>query len=426
MKMSKNFQGLNKFKPMKKTVVVVLGIIVLLAFSVSAAKQSTQKPASDYDIAVNLINQESDPTEPGKFVDVRFKIDNNRTGEARDVEVEILPEYPFTLYSGKLLRKIGTLQSRQKGDVGVIVKYRLRVDKNAVEGENEIKIRYRIDKGVWIEPEEFFIDIQTFDAILVVESIISEDSMIPGISSLLKIRIKNMADSLLKDIKVKLDLGNLPLVPVGSTNVKTLYQLDSKESYDIEFNLVAEPDAESNIYKVPLMLEYFDELGKSYLKNQTIGLIIGAKPDLSITLDSSEIFEASKSGEIVIKIVNKGVTDIKFMNIKLQKSDNFQIISNDEAYLGNIDSDDFETADFNIFVEKIKEKSITIPILIEYKDANNNNFKKEIDLNLNLYSSIEAKRLGLKQGNKFTGILIVLIIVVGGVYFYMKKRKKNK
>lgn len=409
---------------MKKTLIVVLGIIVLLAFSVSAV-QKTQRPPTSPSIDVHLISQIPDPTEPGKFVDVRFKFDNNGT-VARNVEVEILLEYPFSLYSGDALRDIGTLQSRQKGDTGVVEKFRLRVDENAIEGVNELKIRFRVDGNSWIEPEEFIINIQTFDAILAVESIISEDSIIPGVSSLLKIRIKNMADSLLKDIKVKLDLGGVPFVPIGSTNEKTLYQLASKESYDIEFNLVAEPDAESKIYKVPLKLEYFDELGRSYLKNQTIGLIIGAKPDLSITLDSSEIFEAPKSGEIVIKIVNKGVTDIKFMNIKLQKSDNFQIISNDEAYLGNIDSDDFETADFNIFVNKIKEKSITIPILIEYKDANNNNFKEEIDLNLNLYSGIEAKRLGLKQGNKFTGILIVLIIVVGGVYFYMKKRKKNK
>ncbi len=410
---------------MKKTLIVVLGIMVLFAFCVSAV-QKTQRPPTIPSIDVNLISQIPDPAEPGKFVDVRFKFDNNGT-VARDVEVEILPEYPFSLYSGDALRNIGTLQSRQKGDAGVVVKYRLRVDENAIEGDNELKIRFRVDEYAWIEPEEFLIGIQTFDAILAVESIISEDSIIPGVSSLLKIRIKNMADSLLKDIKVKLNLGGVPLVPIGSTDEKSLYQLDSKESYDIEFNLVAEPDAESGIYKVPLKLEYFDELGKSYLKNLTIGLIIGAKPDLRITLDSTDIYQSQKSGEIVVKIVNKGVTDIKFANVKLSKSDDYRILTNNEVYVGNIDSDDYETAEFTIFVGNTKEKKIILPIFLEYKDANNLDYSNNIKLELPLYDASEAKQFGLVQGNNTVGILIIIIIVVIGLFIYNKKRKgKNK
>ena len=425
MKILRKFIGLNEFKPMNKKIFVYFILVVLFAVYVNGA-QRTQRPASDYDVVVTLINQDPDPAEPGNFVDVRFKFDNNGTEEARNVEVEILPEYPFSLYSGDRFRTIGTLQSRQKGDVGVIVKYRLRVDENAVEGENELRIKYRIDKQAWIEPEEFMIDVQTQDAILEVDSIISAEGITPGISSLLKIRIKNMADSLLKDIKVKLDLGSVPLVPIGSTNEKTLYQLGSKESYDIEFRLMAEPDAESKLYKVPLKLEYFDELGKSYVKNQTIGLTIGSKPDLSVTLDESEIFEAAKPGEIVVKVVNKGVTGIKFMNVKLMPSGNYKILSSDEAYLGNIDSDDFETADFRLFVESTDKKQVLLPIILEYKDTNNNDYKDSIELALNLYTAAEAKKLGLKNENGFVGILIVIIIVAIGLWYYRKQRKNKK
>jgi len=108
--------------------------MVLLAISVNAAAQTTQRPSSIQDIAVNLISQKPDPAEPGKYVDVRFKFDNNGTGEARDVEAEIIIEYPFSLDPGRnAIKKLGTLQSRQKGDVGVIAKYKLRVDENAVE-----------------------------------------------------------------------------------------------------------------------------------------------------------------------------------------------------------------------------------------------------------------------------------------------------
>src|SRR3989338_9703670 len=155
---------------MKKALIIFVVLAVLLASNVIGA-QNTAKPAKVDDIAFTLINQEPDPAEPGKYVDVRFKFDNNGSGEARNVIVELLPEYPFSLDPGaNAARNIGTIQSMQRGDVGIIVKYRLRVDKNAVEGENDLRIRYKIEGYSWIEPEEFKVDVQTHDAILSVNS----------------------------------------------------------------------------------------------------------------------------------------------------------------------------------------------------------------------------------------------------------------
>ena len=417
---------MNKLK-LNSIAIISLCILVLIAVNVMAA-QTTYNPSNLYDIAVNLISQEPDPAEPGKYVDVRFKFDNNGTKEAKNIEVEILPEYPFSLDSGRsAVKSIGTLQSMQNGDVGVIVKYRLRIDKNAVEGENELKIRYRIDKGVWITPEEFLVDVQTHDAILSVDSVSLVNKVLgPGSSGDIKIKLSNKADSVLKDIKVTLGLGGLPLVPVDSTNEKSIYQIDSKQDYEFEFKLLATPEAASGVYQVPLKVAYSDKLGKAYLTNGTIGLTIGAKPDLSITLDTSEIYEASKSGEIVVKIVNKGVMDIKLMNMKLMPSDNYRILSNEEVYIGNIDSDDYETADFKLFIEKSKDNQIRLPVLIEYKDANNKDFRETIELTLALYSAAEAKKFGLIEGNNKAGLFIIVLIVVVGLFIYRKKIKGRK
>jgi len=340
-------------KNLLKLLVIFSVIVSLFAVYVSAVSQSTARPAKSHDIEVNIINQEPDPAEPGRYVDVRFKFDNNGSGEARNVKVEILPKYPFSLDPGQeAVRNIGTIQSRQRGDVGVIVKYRLRIDKDAVEGENELKIRFKIDTDAWIELEEFMVDIQTHDAILAIDSVsLDPKALEPGSSGIIKIVLSNKADSVLKNIKLNLGLGDLPLVPVDSTNEKSVYKIDSRQDYEFEFNILATPDAESGVYKVPISLHYLDELGKGYSINATIGLTIGAVPDLSITLDDSEIFESGKAGEIVIKVVNKGVTDVKFMNIQLAESDDYRILSTDEVYLGNIDSDDFETAEYNLFIE---------------------------------------------------------------------------
>ena len=416
-----------KLLKLNSILIVSLYVLVLLVFNVTAA-QTTYNPSNLYDIAVNIINQEPDPAEPGRYVDVRFKFDNNGTKETKNIEVEILLNYPFSLDPGiDAVKNIGTLQSMQKGDVGAIVKYKLRVDKNAVEGENEIKIRYRVDKGVWITLKEFFVDVQTHDAILAIEDIsVDKDTVEPGLNSIVKIKLSNKADSILKDVKVKIGLGSVPFIPLGSTTEKSVYQIDARGNYEFTFDLLANPEAKSGVYKVPLEISYSDDLGKGYVNNGTMGIVIGAKPDLSITLDDSEIYESGKSGEIFIKIVNKGVTDIKFMNMKLMPSNKYRILSNDEVYIGNIDSDDYETADFKLFIEKSKENQIKVPVVLEYKDANNNDFKEAIELTLDLYSASEAKKFGLKKGNGFVGNLVIAVIVVAGLFIYRKWRKHKK
>jgi|TARA_B100001971_G_C18256490_1_gene582623 hypothetical protein len=410
---------------------ILMGIsfcmLILLAMNAAAAVNA-QNPSSSYNIIVTMVNQEPDPAEPGGYVDVRFKFDNEGDEEARAIEVEVLQEYPFSLDPGRdAIQNIGTLQSRQEGDVGAIVKYRLRVAENAVEGENELKIRYRIDGGVWVTPEEFMVDVRTNDAILAVDSVSTgRKSLEPGSTSIIKIKLSNKADSVLKDIKVTLGLGGLPLLPVDSTNEKSIYQIDAKQDYEIGFNILANPDAESGVYPVSLKVAYSDELGNSYFNNGTIGIVIGAKPDLSITLDDSEIYESGKSGEVVVKIVNKGVTGIKLMNMRLIASDNYRILSNSEVYIGNIDSDDYETADFNLFIEKNKEKEIIIPVVVEYKDANNNDFKETVELKLDLYSAADAKKFGLIKGSNKAGLFIVAAIVIVGLFIYRKKMKGRK
>ena len=67
-----------------------------------------------------------------------------------------------------------------------------------------------------------------------------------------------------------------------------------------------------------------------------------------------------------------------------------------------------------------------MPLSVEYKDANNNEYAKEINLPLKLYSGSEAKSLGLKKGNSTVGILIVVVIVIVGFLFYRRWRKKKK
>ena len=418
---------------MNKMKINLISLFVLILCSsfvyATSSSASTISATSEWArINVTIVNQDPDPVEPGGYVTVRFKFENRGSANAEDVTAELMPEYPFSLDEGEsAVQKIGSIHGRQIGDIGVIVKYRLRVDKDAVEGDNELELRYKTEDNSWIKLEPFKIDVQTYDAILSVDSVLSGKEMIkPGEASNLIVKFENIADSLVKEVRVRLDLGDVPFAPIGSTNEKTIKKLDAGEEAELNFKIMAEADAESKVYKIPLFFDYQDELGNRYYKNSTIGLVVGDLPDLSVIIDSSEVYSSGKKGSVVIKFVNKGVTDIKFLNVKLRHTNDYKIISSDEVYIGNIDSDNYETAEFTIFAGKTKAKEIVLPISIEYKDANNNDYAEDISLELKLYSAAEAKKLGLAKGSSAVGIFIMILIVVGGFFGYRKWRKRRK
>jgi len=395
---------------MNKINILFMLAVLILATSVSASDYMNAAAGDNPFIIVSLINQQPDPVEPGSIVEVRFKLENYGSVTAEEMSVEILPDYPFSILPGELaIKSIGNIQSRQIAEEGVIVKFKLKVDENAVEGDNDLELKYTVKRDnikSSQKPEPFTISIQTHDAILAVEDVSSIPSQLaPGQKATIKISIKNMADSLLKDIKATLKVlettttastvvtTDYPFSPIGSTNEKTIAQLDSGKTADIEFDLVADPDAEAKVYRVPLTLEYSDELNANYTKELIVGLIVGERPDLVVNLDSTDLNTAGKKGTATLRFVNKGTNNIKFAYVTLEESEQYEILSAANTYIGKIDSDDYETIDFDLYIGQ-DETEVSLPVTIEYKDANNKDYKEEIKVALPIYTAAEAKKYG--------------------------------
>ena len=411
---------------------IIFGILILSmiisSVSVFGASTSASGRTQLYfpDVEITMINYNPDPAEAGRYVTVRFKIENTGAETANDIVIELLPKYPFSLDPGEsAVKNIGSVRSRQMGDTGVIEDYRLKVDENALEGNNEIELRYMVNNEAWIKLEPFNIEINPHDIILSIASVNAPKMIKPGEVSKIEISLDNLALTFLKEVKVKLNLASIPFATIGSTNMKVVKQIEAGSKATVSFNIMAESDAESKLYKLPIELEFSDRLGVKYNKTETVGLIVGDTPDLSTIIDTSAIYSSEGIGEVTIKFTNKGITGIKFLNILL-KDGKYTILSPEEVYLGNIDSDDYETADFNLKLDKITEKEVILPLVLNYKDSNNNDYSENIQLPLKLYSSSEAKAIGVKKGNSAVGIIVVLVIVIGGFFIYRRWRKKKK
>ena len=93
-------------------------------------------------LRTTMVNQDPISAEPGGYVDVLFKIENHGTEPAEKVRVELLPAYPFSLEPGvNATQELGTIKGSQTGDDAFLVRYKLKVDKDAVDGVNEINLK---------------------------------------------------------------------------------------------------------------------------------------------------------------------------------------------------------------------------------------------------------------------------------------------
>ena len=197
-------------------------------------------------------------------------------------------------------------------------------------------------------------------------------------------------------------------------NERKIRQLAPTAKAMLTYDMIANPESELKVYKVPLLVTYYDRLGIKYSKNNTIGITVYAKPEYNIDLENSEVFTKGQTGEITLSISNKGNSDIKFFNIELLPSNGYAIISNPRIYVGNLDSDDFETATYKI--NSKSSKPIKLDLKANYKDEYNNDFSDNISISMPLYSIYQAKNLGLAKRSYFWLEIISGIIVLIFVY----------
>jgi len=317
----------------KLTLAILALVIIILPIVMGAVPKSGDTAF----LQVTLVSQTPDPVEPGSDTEVRLKIENIGGDNAEDVEIELVSTFPFSVATSDNIKFLGSIHGRQTGDVGKIEKFNIIVHKNAIDGENDIIFRYRTRAyPIWTELDPFTINVRTKEAILSVSSVITiPETLKQGEPGILQIKLENLAASRIRNVRTSLDLSNVPFATVGSGNEKIVGIIEPGQTKTIVFNIMPEGEAKSKVYKIPYKLKYSDWSGNEFVKNGTTGIVVGDKPDLSIILEASEIITAGSAGIIGIRFVNKGTEDIKFLNVILDQTNDFELLSAKEQYLEN-------------------------------------------------------------------------------------------
>jgi len=407
---------------MKNNMVWIIGILLVAMIVPSVL--------ADASVSVSVSKYDPYPATPGQTLKVWILVQNTGDQDAKNVNVEFVPQAPFSLYNDDAIKTIPILGAQKD----YLVDYNLKVDDNAVEGDNNLKIKYGYDMSSTQE-KNLDVFVQTKDSTLSIESVTMNPAEIsPGSDGTLTITVKNNAPSTMTDLSMKLQLQaiiggtlvDLPFAPIDSGTESRIYKLESGQSSSFIYDLKAYPDAISKVYKIPFTLTYYDTLGNQKNKTDYVGVVVNGVPDISIIIDKTSIYKGKTTGTVDLKVINKGVSDIKFLNVILQKSGDYDLLSNsDTTYVGNLVSDDYQTAEYSIDI-KSKGDKIMLPVLLQYRDSNNKYYEKNYNVELDLIDSSKLNPSSGVAGYSWITVIVIVLIIAGIWYYFRNKNKKNK
>ncbi|HLC32301.1 MAG TPA: COG1361 S-layer family protein [Candidatus Nanoarchaeia archaeon] len=381
-------------------------VFLVLALSVYAAGP---------EISASVLRYDPTPAEQGNTVDIWVQLSNAGT-EADRVSIQFVPEYPFNLPEGQTDRiDIGILAASESK----VEKFTVFVDPSAPNGERNITFQYKFSSDDNWAQFEAPISLQTQNAGIVIEDYqVTPTPVVPGQITDLMLRLRNSGKVAVKNIDVGIELEDSSFSTINSGTKKRVDSIPAGGSATVLFKLASDTNTEIKLYNVPVSLSFQDERNTQFNESAKISLVVNAPPELALTVDSTQFTDKMTPGTVSLKVVNKGVTNLKYVTVRLATTQDYDVLSSsNEAYVGNLDSDDFETVDFTV---KPLVSNPRLAVQVEFKDPYNAAFSQSYDLPLRIITDDD-----LGKGTSYWPVIVIVILVIGVVVYWRMRRKKR-
>jgi hypothetical protein len=250
---------------------------------------------------------------------------------------------------------------------------------------------------------------------------VTVDNVAPGQEGQIRVDVENDGNSDIEDLSFSLDFSQEGIIPVGSSEA-FLSTLDEDDDETFGFRFQVANDLAVGTYSIPYKITY-EEDGDDITQSGTIGIVVSAEPDLDIIIDSPNPIVGAQT-ELNVRVVNKGLADARFVYLYLESED-LTMLSQSSEYIGTIESDDFETANFDVIYNN---RFSSLNLKIVYKDFENQEKEITRTASVRAYTNNEAVEKGiLKRSNAgiYVGI-VILLLVLWIVIRTIRKRRKNK
>ena len=245
------------------------------------------------------------------------------------------------------------------------------------------------------------------------------ENVAPGASESMDLRLENLADGQIKNIEVKMDLSEVPIASSGTTS-QAVTAIEKSSTESVSFNLNIGETAENGVYKIPITVSYENEAGTEFTRETTVGVVVGGESDLQAGLNGVETeLTPGATGTVTFRLVNRGRGSADFVKLNLEDTESFEVLSPNSVYLGDMDSDDYQTADFQIHVSSDAE-NVSAPVEVSYKDIDGERTSTQM-VEVPVYTQNQLEKYGMASGGSSLPLVVVVILIAGGVYYWRKR-----
>ncbi len=438
---------------MKKVFLVLVCILALSAVLVLGQSNSAI-------VRVSLLNQDPNPARAGDTVNLRFKIENLGGDSVKNFQMELVQDYPFTIVSEDPIKTIDNLDPYQTGKNYINLEYTVKIDRDAVQGQKPLEIRYKYGTYDWILAS-FSVNIvsKEFAQIIYVDKALIE----PGKETEMKFTINNIGNAPLQNMVFSWQEPNGVILPVYSSDTKYIKYLDVGESVDLVYTVIADVNAKPGLYQLNLNLKSESTINATANTITTrAGVFIGGQTDFDVA------FSESSAGQTSLSVSNTGNNPAQSVSVQIPLQQSFRVTGTNSAIIGNLDKGDYTIVSFQIvqnsamnFTGQRRQQNSQIPsglntsnqdsqlpsrfnasnnpnnleVVIYYTDTTGQRRSVNKIVPIQFRSSGQgttgtttSTRTGTRTSGSvsWVGILIILVIVGVGLLVFRKKPMRDK
>ena len=319
----------------KNISILIMGVLLLcIPFSVTA------EPTVGKILNIKLLNQDPNPARVGDINILNFVAENLGDTEIKNLQVEILPEYPFTSIESQNTKSLGNIYAYQNNQHSIFFSYKIMIDKNVKAGSYELKLRYTHDNSPFTE---ISVPIEISNKEYAQISNIDKSTLLPGKEENLTFTITNSGNAPLKNMVFTWSETNGVILPVHSDNIKYIKYLDAGNSVDLVYTVIANVDATPGLYKLDLSLNYESDVNTTtHVLNTKSGIFVGGETDFDVA------FSQSSAGQTSLSVANIGNTQALSVLVRIPQQQNYRVSGSNSAIIGNLDKGDYTLVSFQI------------------------------------------------------------------------------
>jgi hypothetical protein len=402
---------------------ILMFFLLMMIFLVSSFIVSAQTSGH---IKTTFLNQDPDPAQPGKYVELRWKVEKLGTEKLEDVTFMLETEYPFYLDSGETSeKKIGTWFGTSDDDEFYTLYYRVRVESDALEGNYDLKLKYKTKSdSTWVgETYSIRVGDKEISKFVLGTLVTSPSKLTRDINEAeLDIEIQNIGDGNAENVIATLNLLDFMDSTYGYSERSNLGLITAGTSKTAKFYVDLDESVNGGSYETNLTINYKDSTDEDNEYKQIILPVlipIMNKPNFEI--EGVEITPKNPSSQdnvqIKLTLKNIGGEDADSVSIRAFKESSQPFEFEDKSdFIGNIDANQTGEGIITLDIDKnALAKKYFIDIEIRSIDGNEVVLQDKT-IELELYDS-ESNNLKFI----FVGLGIILIL---GLVFYIYKIKK--